>query len=125
MNNIKIGDVVYAVEPWTDLIYKEKVIDVSVDKQTVFYRIRGIGYVYSNNFCGISSFLTKYRIFTTIDEASNFLKSQHNTLVENYKKQMPDIKAVVNFALSHCIANAEEYTDWKEEMYGCSGKHIY
>ena len=85
MNNIKIGDVVYAVEPWTDLIYKEKVIDVSVDKQTVFYRIRGIGYVYSNNFCGISSFLTKYRIFTTIDEASNFLTRREQEIPHFYK----------------------------------------
>ena len=59
----------------------------------------------SNNVLFTHAFLTK-------EDLQEFKKQKEETLKENYRNQINSINDLVKFMYTHCVAAAEEYTDW-------------
>lgn len=52
------------------------------------------------------------RVFRTEQEAKNHYQDEINTIKNNYRQQINSIEDLVQFCLDHCVACAEEYTDY-------------
>lgn len=110
-NNIKIGDIVYSVNSWTNNVVKAKVTEIREDgvlfEHLCFVNNNGnrIDKAYG------SSGAYWDNIFVTAKEAYTYRNENNNRYVSQYLESIKTVADLVKFPFTHCI-NGGEYTDW-------------
>ena len=116
MVNANIGDIVYGIEQWTDRIFKGKVTKVYQTKDFNEQMINVadfdyIGYAFCDEPCRGSNTYALAHLYTSADEAYDAVNQERNNAINSYKAEITDITSLVRFALNHCIAEGNEYTN--------------
>lgn len=123
MKNVNVGDIVYAIENWNGLIFSAKVTKVyqinNKERIVDVADLNCLNYVADNSRCIGSTTYAFEQLFASAKNADEFRKNESNNLIENYKKGITDIASLIQFALNHCVACAEEYTDWEARTAYC------
>lgn len=124
MKNVNVGDIVYAIENWNGLIFSAKVTKVyqinNKERIVDVADLNCLNYVADNSRCIGSTTYAFEQLFASAEDADEFRKNESDNLIENYKKEITDIASLIQFALNHCVACAEEYTDWEARTAYCT-----
>lgn len=112
MVNVNIGDIIYGIDQRTDRIFKGKVTKVYQNEKTINVAdFDYIGYAFCDEPCRGSNTYALEHLYTSADEAYDAVNQERNNRINSYKAEITDITSLVRFALNHCVAYAEEYTD--------------
>lgn len=112
-----IGTKVYTIESWSERIVKAKIEEIcveNIENGRTYAKLKGLydcdndedTDAYGSWGCFLENlYLTKEEVLIARDE-------ENKKEILKYKSQIKDINDLINFCLSHCIANGEEYTNW-------------
>lgn len=111
IENPKIGQKVWFLEPWSRCIHSAKITalgetEVSVRDQEK-YPCAEIKWDDGGN----SRRLLK-NLYTSREELQKELKKEEEKKIAEIKAKIKDANDLVAFMYDHCVACAEEYTDW-------------
>lgn len=111
IENPKIGQKVWFLEPWSRCIHSAKITalgetEVSV-KDPEKYPCAEIKWDDGGN----SRRLLK-NLYTSREELQKELKKEEEKKIAEIKAKIKDANDLVAFMYDHCVACAEEYTDW-------------
>ena len=103
--NFKPGDHVYFIDSYDNDQFGE-ILDVSdpLEHQMTFYFVK----TYYGTFIA-----PIYNIFKTKEDREQTRIKRWNKKVQDYCKDINDVKDLVFFMFDHNVAPAEEYTDWE------------
>lgn len=106
MANLKIGDIVYAIYD-DDIITKGTVQEYmgESEKNINMYKI-DVGYG------PVPNIYLEQNLFRTKTEAAAEVKRRRDNAIKRYMNEITDVSSLVSFCLNHCVACAEEYTNW-------------
>lgn len=106
MANLKIGDIVYAIYD-DDIITKGTVQEYmgESEKNINTYKI-DVGYG------PVPNIYLEQNLFRTKTEAAVEVKRRRDNAIKRYMSEITDVSSLVSFCLNHCVACAEEYTNW-------------
>lgn len=125
MKNVNVGDIVYAIEScWNNMVISAKVTKVyqiNNDGKTIDVAdVKCLNYGHDNSRCIGTTTYAFEQLFASAEEVDKFRRDKSNNLIENYKKEITDVASLIQFAINHCIACAEEYTDWEARTAYCT-----
>lgn len=111
IENPKIGQKVWFLEPWGQCIHSAKITafgetEVSV-RNPEKYPYADIEWDDGGN----SGCLLK-NLYTSREELQKELKKEEEKKIAEIKAKIKDAGDLVTFMYDHCVACAEEYTDW-------------
>lgn len=106
MANFKIGDIVYAIFD-NNIITKAPIQECIVNSPRTEYI-----YKIDVKHNPVPAIYLEKDLFKTEAEAKDEVKRRHDDSVKQYMSEITDVNSLVSFCLNHCVASAEEYTDW-------------
>ena len=111
ITNPKIGQKVWFLEKWSRCIHSAKIIalgetEVSV-KDPEKYPYADIKWDIGGN----SKRLLR-DLYNSREELQKELKKTEEKKISEIKAKIKDVNDLVTFMYNHCVADAEEYTDW-------------
>lgn len=111
INNPKIGQKVWFLEPWGQCIHSAKITALGETEVSVRNPEK---YPYADiewDDGGNSGCLLK-NLYTSREELQKELKTEEENKIAEIKAKIKDANDLVAFMYDHCVACAEEYTDW-------------
>lgn len=111
IQNPKIGQKVWFLEPWSHCIHSAKI--TALGKTEVSVRDPE-EYPYAEiklDVGGNSRRLLK-NLYTSREELQKEIKKAEEKKISEIKAKIKDANDLVAFMYDHCVACAEEYTDW-------------
>lgn len=111
INNPKIGQKVWFLEPWGQCIHSAKIIALGETEVSVRNPEK---YPYADiewDDGGNSGCLLK-NLYASREELQKELKKEEENKIAEIKAKIKDASDLVAFMYDHCVACAEEYTDW-------------
>lgn len=111
IKNPKIGQEVWFFEPWAEDIHRAKITALG---ETEVSARNPEKYPYADihwDDGGDSSCLLK-DLYASREELQNKLKKEERKKIAEIKDSIKDAGDLVRFMYDHCVACAEEYTDW-------------
>lgn len=111
INNPKIGQKVWFLEPWGQCIHSAKITALGETEVSVRNPEK---YPYADiewDDGGNSGCLLK-NLYTSREELQKELKKEEEKKIAEIKAKIKDANDLVTFMYDHCVACAEEYTDW-------------
>lgn len=111
ITNAKIGQKVWLLETWSHCIHSAKIIalgetEVSVRDQKKY------PYAEIKWDDGGNSYCLLMNLYSSREELQEELKKTEEKRIAEIKDSIKDVNALVAFMYDHCVASAEEYTDW-------------
>lgn len=111
INNPKIGQKVWFLEPWGQCIHSAKITALGETEVSVRYPKK---YPYADiewDDGGNSGRLLK-DLYASREELQKELKKEEEKKIAEIKAKIKDVGDLVEFMYDHCVACAAEYTDW-------------
>lgn len=111
INNPKIGQKVWFLEPWGQCIHSAKITALGETEVSVRNPEK---YPYADiewDDGGNSGCLLK-NLYASCEELQKELKKEEEKKIAEIKAKIKDASDLVAFMYDHCVACAEEYTDW-------------
>ena len=111
INNPKIGQKVWFLEPWGQCIHSAKITALGETEVSVRNPEK---YPYADiewDDGGNSGCLLK-NLYASREELQKELKKEEEKKIAEIKAKIKDASDLVAFMYDHCVACAEEYTDW-------------
>lgn len=111
INNPKIGQKVWFLEPWGQCIHSAKITALGETEVSVRDPKK---YPYADiewDDGGNSGCLLK-NLYASCEELQKELKKEEEKKIAEIKAKIKDTGDLVAFMYDHCVACAEEYTDW-------------
>lgn len=111
INNPKIGQKVWFLEPWGQCIHSAKITALGETEVSVRNPEK---YPYADiewDDGGNSGCLLK-NLYASREELQKELKKEEEKKIAEIKAKIKDAGDLVAFMYDHCVACAEEYTDW-------------
>lgn len=111
INNPKIGQKVWFLEPWGQCIHSAKITALGETEVSVRNPEK---YPYADiewDDGGNSGCLLK-NLYASREELQKELKKEEENKIAEIKAKIKDASDLVAFMYDHCVACAEEYTDW-------------
>ena len=111
IKNPKIGQKVWLLEPWGQCIHSAKITALGEIKVSARnpkkYQYAELTWEDGGN----SSCLLK-DLYTSREELQKELRREEEKKIAEIKSKIKDANDLVAFMYNHCVACAEEYTDW-------------
>ena len=111
ITNPKIGQKVWFLEPWSHCIHSAKITALGETEVSVRdpekYPYADIKWDDGGN--GIRLLRDLY---SSREELQKELKKTEEKRIRKIKYEIRDVNDLVTFMYNHCVASAEEYTDW-------------
>lgn len=111
ITNPKIGQKVWFLEPWGKCIHSAKITALGETEISVQNPEK---YPYAEikwDAGGNSRRLLK-NLYTSREELQKELRKEEEKKIAEIKAKIKDVNDLVTFMYNHCVADAEEYTDW-------------
>lgn len=111
IKNPKIGQKVWFLEPWGQCIHSAKITALGETEVSVRNPEK---YPYADiewDDGGNSGCLLK-NLYTSREELQKEIKKEEEKKIAEIKAKIKDANDLVAFMYDHCVACAEEYTDW-------------
>lgn len=102
---MKIGDYVYAVDAYDNYL-EGTITKIHETKEDA---------TYISLYDAINKGMRTVKacdVFPSNSERTKALTERSEKQIREYKKEMNALEDIVRFCLKHCVARAEEYTDW-------------
>lgn len=107
VSDVKIGQTVWFYENWTNAIESAIVMDIVTNSDAVYTTLHC-----QNSTCN--------RVLDDIYPSHQLCKEavdlRNRKTVDAYRSEITDKEALINFALTHNVGPAEEYTDYNARM---------
>lgn len=111
ITNPKIGQKVWFFEPWGQCIHSAKITALDETEASVRDQER---YPYADIKWddGGDSIRLLRDLYSSREELQKELKKTEEKRIRKIKYEIRDVNDLVTFMYNHCVASAEEYTDW-------------
>ena len=111
ITNPKIGQKVWFLEPWSKCIHSAKITALGETEVSVRDPER---YPYADIKWddGGDSIRLLRDLYSSREELQKELKKTEEKRIRKIKYEIRDVNDLVTFMYNHCVASAEEYTDW-------------
>ncbi len=111
ITNTRIGQKVWFLEPWSNCIHSAKIIALGETEASArdpkTYPYAEIKWDDGGN----SNRLLR-DLYSSREELQAELKKAEEKKIDEIKSKIKDVNDLVAFMYDHCVASAEEYTDW-------------
>ena len=104
ISEIKIGQTVWFHESWTNTIEEAVITDIVSCDHIDYVSLKVLKVGMCNQ--------TLENIYPSKQACEKAVEMKNMEMINSYKKEITDLKALVTFAVTHCIGPSEEYTDY-------------
>lgn len=106
----KIGQIVWLKEYWSENICSAKILTLGETEVSTEDSNKCL-YAKIEFDVGISHYLLK-DLYSSREELVEKIKKRTQNEINKIKLEIHDVNDLVRFMYNHCVASAEEYTDW-------------
>ena len=111
INNPKIGQKVWFLEPWGQCIHSAKITALGETEVSVRKTLKYLYAKIEMDDGGMRGCPLK-NLYASREELQKELKKEEEKKIAEIKAKIKDAGDLVTFMYDHCVACAEEYTDW-------------
>ena len=123
---MKIGDIVYYYEHWSDSIIKSEVTEFSGNKQYAKIHCLSVVDIDGDDICKQYGCETRLisDLYSSHHEAYNTYFIKKNKCIKKYCDIIKTIEDLINFPLHHCICGEEYTNNEAKEAYKIRAKEL-